>query len=86
MKVTPDPTHPSGIHSEHTPEEIAAGMTDIVLTGPIAGTISMADGTAYDVSNVAIAVKPAHTNELLLAIHKAHHAAGRFTDVPLPSE
>jgi hypothetical protein len=53
------------------------------LTGPISGTIAVGD-TAYDVTENAIAVKKEHVGPLHLAIHKAHHAAGRFLDAPLP--
>lgn len=75
-----------------TDEELAAGYTQLLMTGPIAGTIVMKDGTAYDVTEYAIAVKAAHAEtadgpgELQLAILKAHHAAGRFLDSPLPAE
>ena len=85
MIVTPDSTHPSGKHTAHTPEELAEGKIDILQTGPISGTIVLADGSAYDVSDDHIAVKPEHRDELTLAIHKAHHAAGRFLDAPLPA-
>lgn len=68
---------------ELTAEEAEAGMT-AMITGPIAGTISMADGTAYDVTEWAVPVHQDHVDELHQSIHKAHHAAGRFLDVPVP--
>jgi hypothetical protein len=86
--------HPDGVDEktgeprfryEMTQEEFDGGHTVALLTGPIGGTIGLADGTAYDVSEGAIAVKPEHLEELTLSIHKAHHAAGRFLDSPLPS-
>ena len=86
MNVHPDTTSPSGHRYELTMEEMASGLSHACFTGPISGTISMADGTAYDVTPDVIAIKPEHADELHLAIHKAHHAAGRFMDVPLPSE
>ena len=87
MKITPDPTHPSGINSALEEDDIAAGKTVAYLAGPlIQGTIVLPDGSAYDVTPAAIAVKPEHVNALHTAIHKAHHAAGRFLDVPVPDE
>ena len=84
MIAHPDASSPSGTRYELTADEAAAGFSTALLTGPISGTIAMADGSAYDVTPEAIAVKPEHVNELLLAIHKSHHAAGRFLDAPLP--
>ncbi len=81
-----DPTSTSGFRYELEATDVAAGKTVLMLTGPIAGTMSLSDGSAYDVSEEAIAVKPEHRDELHRAIHKAHHVAGRFLDVPLPSE
>lgn len=88
MKVTPHPCEelPNRTNYELTAEEVAAGFSHVVITGPISGTISLADGSAYDVTPYHIAIKPEHADELHLAIHKAHHAAGRFLDSPLPSE
>ena len=57
-----------------------------LFTGPISGTLAMRDGTAYDVSENVIHCKPEHLEELKLTIHKAHHAAGRFFDVPVPAK
>ena len=82
----PDPSSPSGLRFELTDEDVAAGNSAALLTGPISGTMSLADGTAYDVTEEAIAVKPEHVAELEHAIHRAHHAAGRFLDAPLTQE
>ncbi len=81
-----DANSPSGFRYELEAADVAAGRNALMLTGPIAGTMSLSDGSAYDVSEEAIAVKNEHLDELHRAIHKAHHAAGRFLDVPLPSE
>lgn len=54
-----------------------------LYTGPIAGTF-VVDGESYDVTEDVIPVKHEHLAALNLAIHKAHHAAGRFLDAPLP--
>jgi hypothetical protein len=70
-------------HYTLTQEEHDAGYAAL-FTGPIAGTLSLPDGAAYDVSEDCIPVKAEHVGELHLAIHRAHHAAGRFLDVPLP--
>lgn len=84
MKVTTDTTHPSGVNYELTQEEFDEGYTVGYFTGPIAGAIALADGSVYDVSPTAIACKPEHVDELHVAIHRKHHAEGRFLDVPLP--
>lgn len=85
MIVHPDPSSPSGKRYELTADEMATGLTAAFLTGPISGTIAMADGAAYDVTDEVIPVRPEHVKELQLAIHKSHHAAGRFLDAPLPN-
>lgn len=84
MKVTTNPNHPSGVDYELTQEEFDAGFTVALMTGPIGGTVVLADGTVYDVNAPHIAVRPEHLDELCLGIHKKHHAEGRFLDVPLP--
>jgi hypothetical protein len=78
-----DPTSPSGFRFELTQEEHDAGMVAF-LTGPIAGTISLPSGGAYDVTEDAVAVHRYHVGEFHVALHKAHHAAGRFLDAPVP--
>ena len=81
-----DATSPSGLRFELEASDVANGHSALMLTGPISGTMALSDGSAYDVTEEAIAVKPEHLDELQRTIHKAHHAAGRFLDVPLPSE
>ena len=84
MNVRTDPTHPSGVNYELTQDEFDSGHTVAYFTGPIAGAIALSDGTVYDVSPTAIAVKPEHVDELHVAIHRKHHAEGRFLDTPIP--
>ncbi len=84
MIVTTDPTHPSGVNYKLTQEEYDAGLTHTLLTGPIAGAVSMSDGTVYDVSPTAIAVRPEHVDELHVAILRKHRAEGRSLDIPVP--
>jgi hypothetical protein len=78
-----DPSSASGFRYELTQEEHDSGFVAF-LTGPIAGTISLPSGAAYDVTEDCIAVKNEDVGELHVAIHKAHHAAGRFLDAPVP--
>ena len=78
-----DETTPTGFRFELTGEEHAAGMVAF-LTGPISGTVVVDDGTTYDVTEFAIPVPREHVGMLHVAIHKAHHAAGRFLDHPVP--
>jgi hypothetical protein len=68
---------------ELTQEELDDGFVAFI-TGPISGTVALPDGTAYDVSEPAIPVRRHHVGELLVAVHRAHHAAGRFLDEPVP--
>ena len=86
MKVSADANAPDGTNHAITQEEWEAGLTVALRTGPINGTVVLKDGSAYDLAPYHIAVKPEHLDELLLAIHRAHHAAGRFTETPLPPE
>jgi hypothetical protein len=67
---------------ELTQEEHDQGMV-AMLTGPISGTLSVPDGSAYDVTEFAIPVHRDHVEHLLVEIHRAHHRAGRFLDVPV---
>lgn len=80
----PDPNSQSGFRFELTQEEHDAGLVAF-LTGPIAGTIALPNGSAYDVSDDAIPVKAEDVGHLHVAIHRAHHAAGRFLDHPVPA-
>lgn len=82
--------HPDGAEADGTPrfrfeltrEEMDAGLNTAFLTGPISGTIALGD-VSYDVTENAIAIKAEHIELLQSAIHKAHHAAGRFLDSPV---
>ena len=51
----------------------------IVLTGPITGPLTMEDGTVYNVTDFAIAVKHEHNDEVTGKIQEAHEVAGTFT-------
>lgn len=83
-------TNPDGtphFHYELTQEEFDAGYTVAFHTGPIlTGTISLgeADNAIYDVTEACIPVKAEHVGHLHIAIHRAHHAAGRHLDVAVP--
>lgn len=50
-------------------------MTHAVATGPITGTITVADGTTYDVTPYFVVVDPAHADELadLIGRHYEEH-------------
>jgi hypothetical protein len=85
MNVTTDTTHPSGVNYELTQDEFDAGLTVAFMTGPIGGAVALSDGTVYDVNPPHVAVRPEHVDELALAIHRKHHAEGRYLDVPLPN-
>src|ERR1035437_1868306 len=67
--------HPSGRQVVLEDKDIAAGNTCIFLTGDIGGTLVTKDQTAYDTTPEFIAIKPEHTDELALLIHKSHRAA-----------
>jgi hypothetical protein len=43
----------------------------VLLTGPIKGTVTLADGTVYDVSPDVVEIDPAHAGELghLIGLH-----------------
>lgn len=55
-------------------------MTHIVLTGPIQGEVTTADGTTYDVSPTAVAVAPEHAAEVADLIGQ-HYAANGHPNV-----
>ena len=77
-----DPDSPSGFRFELTEEDLDNGFDAILMTGPIAGTIALG-GASYDVTEDFIAVRLEDVEALQLAIHRAHHAAGRFLDAGL---
>ena len=62
-----------------------------VVTGPAVAVLTMADGTAYDVSEPVVGVAVEHHDELVDALgehyaaggHRAHDAASPFVHVPL---
>jgi hypothetical protein len=48
-----------------------------VLTGPVGGTVRLADGTTYDITPYAIEVaSEAHAGELVHHIERMHEANG----------
>jgi hypothetical protein len=55
-------------------------------SGPATGTFEMEDGTTYGVSDAVTIIAARHLAELHLAIHRDHHAAGRFTSGPIPDD
>lgn len=57
--------------------DLPAGHT-VMLTGPISALVETADGTVYDVTPHAIAVKDEHVDEVHRAILREHQAQGRF--------
>jgi hypothetical protein len=71
-------------HYELTQDEVDAGFVAF-MTGPIAGVLTLDDGTRYDVTDYAIPVKAEHVRQLQVKVHEAHHANGRFLDVPVPA-
>lgn len=75
-------------HSQHPGmqgDDISAHSHLIVLTGPIAGPITLADGSTCDVTDEYIAVHKDDANELLHRIHQVQHASGK-TPVEPPAE
>lgn len=80
MKIEPDPNAPDGVRYILTQDEYDAGYTHVCITGPIAGTVEMADGTLYDVTEKYIPVRTEHREEINQAILSAHRSAGRFLD------
>lgn len=76
---------------EFTQEEMDAGHVAL-KTGPlVSGVISVPDASSpdgnamYDITDDFIAVKAEHLPHVHQTIHRMHHAAGRFLDVPVPS-
>jgi hypothetical protein len=87
MLKHPEGTNPDGtdrFRYELTEQEVADGYA-LFVTGPISGTVALPSGSAYDVTEYAIPVKTEDVGPLHVAIHKAHHAAGRFLDLPVPA-
>jgi hypothetical protein len=79
-----DKTPTSEINEDGTPrhnftltaEDWEAGRTCAFATGPVAGSIVLSDGAAYDVTDFWIAVKPEHAGPLNHHIHRIHNALG----------
>jgi hypothetical protein len=53
----------------------------VLVTGPISGPITLDNGTTYNVTDGAIAVKHEDLDELNAKIAEAHYAAG---NIPRP--
>lgn len=56
----------------------------IVMTGPLAGSVSVPDGTSYDITDTYIAVPIEHVDDVSAKIHEVALAAG-LTDQPVPA-
>jgi len=65
---------------------LQAGTVAQFHTGPATGTLTMEDGTEYGVADEKIIVQAKHLSELHLAIHREHHANGRFLESPIPED
>ena len=50
----------------------------LVLTGPVAGTVELADGTTYDVTPECIEHAPGHAEAILFHIDEMHRKGGTF--------
>ncbi len=50
----------------------------LLVTGPISGTVVLADGTVYSVTPEVIEWAPGHEGPILHHIEKLHEAAGTF--------
>jgi hypothetical protein len=55
---------------------VAEPHEHVVLTGPIAGTVTTQDGTTYDVSAAAVSVDPDHAAEVAHLIGSRYAAEG----------
>lgn len=67
-----------------TQQEHDAGYVAFMVGPVISGTVSLPNGAAYDVSETAIPVKYEDVGHMHIALHKQHHAAGRFLEHPVP--
>lgn len=87
MLKTPVGTNPDGtvrFNYTLTQEEHDAGLVAFATGGAVGGVVSMEDGTVYDVTEGYIPVRREHVGQVHVAIHKMHHAAGRYLDQPVP--
>ena len=57
-----------------------AEQTAAVLTGPIQGSVTVADGTTYNVSNPLIEVQEQHAEEVAHLIGQRYADEGHPTD------
>jgi hypothetical protein len=51
-----------------------------IVTGPLGGSVSLADGTSYDMTEQLIVVPIKHADELVVKIHDVHRLAGLTTE------
>lgn len=61
-------------------------MSHALLTGPITGLLTLADGTKVDVSPDAIEVDPSHVDELCDLIGKHWEANGHPHDIEVDED
>lgn len=52
----------------------------VLRTGPVSGTVSLKDGTAYDVTPKHIIYAPGHLGLICHHIAKMHEASGKIAD------
>lgn len=52
----------------------------VILTGPIQGSLTLEDGTEYDVSDAVVEIDPAHADELAHLIGQ-HYAENGHPEV-----
>lgn len=55
------------------------GAAGVLRTGPISGSVQLADGTVYDVSPDVIDHAPGHAQAIAYQIAKVHERTGRLT-------
>jgi len=55
-----------------------------IVTGPLGGSVSLADGTSYDMTETLIVVPVKDADELVTKIHDVHRLAGLTTE-PTPT-
>lgn len=65
-----------GWNADGTPNISYVSDGHVVLTGPIKGSITTADGTEYDVSPEVVEVDPAHADEVAQLVGEWYVANG----------
>jgi hypothetical protein len=50
----------------------------VIKTGPVSGTVTLADGTVYNVTDEFIEHAPGHGNAIAFHIAKMHESSGRL--------